>query len=460
MRITFLGHQGWQFENDGHGLLLDPIVEEVGNGAARLPVWPQRRLDMAQFEPVDAVIISHEHADHFSLSTLLALPRRCTVHIPDLASTAMAGAIASLGFRVERFRALSSFTVAGIEVTALPGLYNMLEPDTYSLLMQDASGASFFTAIDTVAHPDLFGWLAQHCPRRTLDNLTNNFIEPLRPLVNDPLAHAKSRAVVAGSMSEFVRKFSPRRAVVSGQGWSFRGAKSWLNHVFFSVDNDWLIRTAREIEPQVNWLDAAPGTRFALRGDDVTVDQSPLIGETQRPSREFNPAAVSRDEPYEPWTGMTTISPERLHKVCSFIVERYGQILGAYAPKLMERLYYLKFQPTRDLTPTLAISLRNGTDSRIFEFDYGQLLFPDVTATAIRPAAVGLEIWAADVESLIDAAEEAFMVYESAVRPWSFVPDMIEPAALIEAFLWFTPRFRPQEFLQAYLAQIAALQAR
>src|SRR5688572_6017976 len=138
MRITFLGHQGWRFENGGRGFLLDPILEEIGNGRTTLPVWPQRRLDFRKLEPLEAVIVSHEHADHFSLDTLAALPPHCRIYLSDLSSAAMATAIVELGFEVTRFGALKPFTIAGLTLTALPGLYNTLEPDTYGLLIQDS----------------------------------------------------------------------------------------------------------------------------------------------------------------------------------------------------------------------------------------------------------------------------------------------------------------------------------
>src|SRR5882757_8846778 len=144
MKITFLGHQGWQIENNkGRSFLLDPILEEIGNGAARLPVWPQRRLDFSKMAPIDAVIISHEHADHFSLETLAALPPRCKIYISDLASLAMATAIREMGFQVERFTALDTFSINGLKITPLPALYNKLEPHVYALLVQDDSGATF-----------------------------------------------------------------------------------------------------------------------------------------------------------------------------------------------------------------------------------------------------------------------------------------------------------------------------
>ena len=278
MRITFLGHQGWHIEHEDRGLLLDPILEKIGNGASRMPIWPARRLDLARFGSLDAAIVSHEHADHFSLETLHALPRRCRLFIPDLASSAMARALAELGFSVERFGALRSFHIGTVRVTPLPGLYNTLEPDAYALLFEDPTGASFLTGIDTVPHPDLFAWLAQYCPRRTLDNLTNNFLEPRAPLVADPRAFRQSRAIVAQSMLEFVRDFAPARAVVSGQGWSFEAPRAELNRTCFSIDNHWLTEAARALVPHVEWHEGVPGMCFELRAGTLKVPQSDAIG--------------------------------------------------------------------------------------------------------------------------------------------------------------------------------------
>ncbi len=460
MRITFLGHQGWYFEHEGRGLLLDPILESIGNGAARLPVWPRRRLDFTRFEPLDAVIISHEHADHFSLDTLNALPRRVRVLVPDLTSRAMTTAIAELGFAVHRFPALSGFILAGIRVTALPGLYNTLEPDTYALLLQDPSGASFLTAIDTVAHPDVCAWLAQHCPRRTLDNLTNNFVEPRAPLLRDGSSFTKSRAVVAANMMDFIQKFDPWRAVISGQGWSFEGAKRPLNHSFFSVDNHWLAKVATELAPHVGWFEGSPGLRFTLHGDQLQIDRSDLITVTECADREFHPHSVQVTEPFPPWSEEREISAERMSALRSFVIERYGQILGACAPRLMEKLYYLKFARLESIIPTLALVLRNGSARHTFEFDYGQLVFRETSVHAARHQyAVGLEMWASDLELLLGAQEEAFTVYESAVRPWSVAHEALDLASLQECFMWFTPRFRPQEFLEFYRGRIAELMA-
>ena len=402
------------------------------------------------------MIVSHEHNDHFSLDTLAALPSPCPIYVSDLSSLAMTTAIAELGFPVVRFGALRPFALCGLELTALPGLYNTLEPDTYGLLVRAPDGASFLTGIDTVAHPDVLGWLALHCPVRTLDNLTNNFVEPRQRLVADPLAFQRSRAAVAGTMLEFVQKFLPRRAVVSGQGWCFKGAKANLNHSFFSVDNAWLTATARELAPQVAWFDGAPGMRFTLAGDTLAVDEAPEIELGPRVSREFDPAALQSAEPFLPWSGVPTLGADRLRAVRDFVTAQLGRVIGGHAPSLMQRLYYLKFQNKPDVAPTLGLNVRNGDARHAFALDYGRLEFTELPAGA-RPAAVGLELWASDLELMLRAEEDAYMIAESAARTWSHAEDLVDSPALLEALLWFTPRFRPHEHLRHYRARIAEL---
>jgi hypothetical protein len=267
----------------------------------------------------------------------------------------------------------------------------------------------------------------------------------------------RSRALVAANAIEFVQKFNPVRAVVSGQGWSFAGRHAHLNSSFFSVDNRWLTAAARTLAPHVDWHEGTPGLRFTLRASECSIDRSDAIHAGGAVSREFDPESVRVAEPFPPWSGIEELSLDRLRKVRGFIVEDFARVLGAHAPKLMERLYYLKVQRSPDLSSTLAICLRNGGARYWYELDYGHLAFREMLLQPTRPAAVGFELWAADLELLLAAQEEVFLLYESAVRVWSRVPSMIELPMLMESFLWFTPRFRSREILDFYQARIAAL---
>jgi hypothetical protein len=140
-----------------------------------------------------------------------------------------------------------------------------------------------------------------------------------------------------------------------------------------------------------------------------------------------------------------------------FVAEMLGAVIGGYAPKLMEGLYYLKLQDCCERPATMHLIVRNEKRKYVYEFDYGLVQFVDVTTTVKHEAVLGLEVWAADLELIISAEEEAFLIYESAIRIWSHMPEFIAASALIECFTWFTPRFRPVETLAFYRSQIAKL---
>src|ERR1700680_166067 len=70
IRVTYLGVNGFQFEADGHALLVDPYFSRVSFWSAALnrPIEPNRaRLadGLAHLQPrVDAVLVTHAHFDH------------------------------------------------------------------------------------------------------------------------------------------------------------------------------------------------------------------------------------------------------------------------------------------------------------------------------------------------------------------------------------------------------------
>jgi hypothetical protein len=197
--------------------------------------------------------------------------------------------------------------------------------------------------------------------------------------------------------------------------------------------------------------------RFELNGRSISLGRSDVVTPRESADRTFDPAAVRVAEPFAPWSGVREIPADRLAGVQRFVCEEYGQVLAAHAPRVLECLYYLKFQQAENLLPGLAVVLRNGGARHAFELDFGRLSFSPAPAGRVRSCALGLEIWASDFEWLLAAREESFLVYESSVRAWSQVPQFLEAAALSECFTWFTPRFRPRETLAFYRSQIASI---
>ncbi|MFD3424248.1 MBL fold metallo-hydrolase [Streptomyces decoyicus] len=102
--LTFLGHQTWLVEGAGHRILVDPVL---GRGFGLSPalefrIWPPRTVETARVPALDALVLTHEHLDHFHLPTLAALPTSLPVYTGPLLPAPVVEAIESLGFTVHR----------------------------------------------------------------------------------------------------------------------------------------------------------------------------------------------------------------------------------------------------------------------------------------------------------------------------------------------------------------------
>jgi L-ascorbate metabolism protein UlaG (beta-lactamase superfamily) len=74
LELTCLGHATLLVRSERTTLLCDPILGDAVSGGGNV-VSPRRTVHIGRLPPIDAVLLSHHHSDHFSLEDLAAIPR-------------------------------------------------------------------------------------------------------------------------------------------------------------------------------------------------------------------------------------------------------------------------------------------------------------------------------------------------------------------------------------------------
>ena len=153
---TFVGHNTTLLRGKTGRVLVDPYFRPAS--VLDLPSYqPMQPRDVG---PVDAVLITHSHGDHFHLGSLLQLPREVRIFVPpvereSLFSTDCAARLRQVGFEnVEALPWGASRTVGDVVVTAMPfygeqptsgeGVHGVFNIGTTWLVETPSLSAAFF----------------------------------------------------------------------------------------------------------------------------------------------------------------------------------------------------------------------------------------------------------------------------------------------------------------------------
>jgi L-ascorbate metabolism protein UlaG (beta-lactamase superfamily) len=176
LETTFIGHQGWQFATAGARILVDPLlVEPFGHGGGVGVVYPPRQIDIPAIPPVDAVILTHEHEDHFNIPSVNRISREVPFHVPERSSSAMRQFLQEAGFSVFPMSAGRTIEWNDLQLTSFSSDHvrhdEQDEWDTMPFLVQDTKdGGSFFSPVDVTTSAGIEAQLQQRgvAPGRTI----------------------------------------------------------------------------------------------------------------------------------------------------------------------------------------------------------------------------------------------------------------------------------------------------
>jgi L-ascorbate metabolism protein UlaG (beta-lactamase superfamily) len=147
LRLTFVGHATVLIELDGVRILTDPILgERVGPLRRRGPTP-----DPVALGPVDGVVISHGHPDHFDRPSLRAVAGAPLVVVPQ----GLGASAGRTGHQVREVRVPDQVDIAGVRITAVPARHGRwpVHPRVRPIGYLIEGSMSVYFAGDTAFYP-------------------------------------------------------------------------------------------------------------------------------------------------------------------------------------------------------------------------------------------------------------------------------------------------------------------
>jgi UDP-MurNAc hydroxylase len=270
LRIELLGHASMLVRTEDAVVLVDPLLFGV-HQEGTYDIYPRRQLDIAKLPPIDALVITHAHLDHFDPPSLATIPRSVPVIVPR--DEILIGALQALGF--EKIEPVAPFATMGVGSLTLmstppaPGAVEM------GVVLQHG-GVTAWNLVDTVPPVEKTAEVLRRVGR------VDVAIAPWQPLQDlsffrgEPAVfpHAVYRQLLAN-----VAQIRPGFLVAGACGFCAVDEYAFVNSLIFPVTRARAMHDVQRLCPELRGRVAAadPGCVIEIgNGGDVRVEPSAL----------------------------------------------------------------------------------------------------------------------------------------------------------------------------------------
>ncbi len=459
---TFLGHQGWLFRSHDSCVLVDPLLrEEFGQAhALEYRVYPPRAWRFEAFPAVSAVVLTHEHDDHFDVPSLALLDRKIPIYLSGRSSSAGYRILAEMGFSVQPLVPGVSVKFGQLELCPLVGDHiktdNGDEWDALPFVLRQADGdGSFFSSVDVTMTGELLESARKWCPEPGLVGWTNNTID--RSHMTSFMADAGDTSLeFAGQMQAGLALLSarwgaPAALLLCAGGFSFHGSRTWLNQRFFCVDPERVCQHLARANSSQRSFATRPGQTFNMKQNllEEVLDRTPFLSTAPPeswPSREKDTSKPVPD--YEPATGQRELSADEVVLLRSKLQELADTLAGS---RLFRGLYSLLGVELAGYQCTFALVVRHADRAAVFEYRPNACAFGSSRAERPRETYLaGMECWGADLLAVLSGELSPITLSFGRSAVWNHVPERFDFNLFRELYRLSHPLRRPDAYYAGY----------
>ena len=286
MKITLLGHASLLVEMRGATCLMDPVFRDPFEEGA-VTSCPRRTIHPERLPPIDLLIVSHRHPDHFDLASLAAVPRDCDAICP--ADPLIVYALRQLGFpRVHAVHPMAPISSAELELyptqSESPGI-----PE-FGVVFHDQSG-SFWNQVDCSLSPETIDAVAERFGRIDLlfaRYASQNFDFFESRATDLPFEEHRQNL-------ESVLRIRPHLVAPGAAGFRFCGPHAWLNPFLFPISAERFVADLARLDPSLSAAIMMPGDVFQIAPEGVAhrhgASAIAFTEEDDRAQIQFDPTA-------------------------------------------------------------------------------------------------------------------------------------------------------------------------
>jgi UDP-MurNAc hydroxylase len=270
MRVTEIGHASLYFETSDLRLLMDPVLSDP-HQEGLFDITPRRQVRLEQLPPLDVLVISHRHLDHFHIRTLAALPKQCQVVIPP--DPLLEEYLARLGFR--RVLTLADFKGITMGRTKLLATRSENRVPEFGLVISDEEHV-VWNQVDSIVTPRTVATVLRQVPGIDL------LLPGWQPMLELNFQTHKSLDFPYERYGRILHNIglTAARAVAPGaNGFKYNDRSEWLNHIVFPVPRARFLADVARVLPHATILDALPGDVITAAAGKVTLQSnaSPFV---------------------------------------------------------------------------------------------------------------------------------------------------------------------------------------